>query len=231
MDQRRGPPEKLIERESVRSKCGAGASFAYHMGSTQTDDDFVLLEAGNTEPLESKVTLTKLRLFGHCSRKDGSLEKAINFLGLTDRSKAEKRSPKTKMDWHCDKWLAIEPSKCNCLVQGPRRLASPHTDSHQKSTPIRRYLVSQLVPVPRYDVIEYLCLRHCDLHPYQIWSETMRRGPFDSRMASELSSPSYQCLNLMLATSQIVGIWWILPLQYLSKFHLKIYRAGSWLHY
>ena len=61
-----------------------GASFAYHMGSTQTDDDFVLLEAGNTEPLESKVTLTKLRLFGHCSRKDGSLEKAINFLGSTE---------------------------------------------------------------------------------------------------------------------------------------------------
>ena len=58
-----------------------GTTFAYPMGSTQTDDDFVLLKAGNPEPLESKATLAKLRFFEHCSRKDGSLEKAI-LLGL-----------------------------------------------------------------------------------------------------------------------------------------------------
>ena len=58
-----------------------GATFAYPMNSTQTDDDFVLLEVGNPEQLESKVTPAKLRLFGHCIIKDGSLEKAISLRG------------------------------------------------------------------------------------------------------------------------------------------------------
>ena len=58
-----------------------GATFAYPTNSTQRDDGFVLLEVGNPEQLESKVTPAKLRLFGHCIIKDGSLEKAISLGG------------------------------------------------------------------------------------------------------------------------------------------------------
>ena len=58
IEQRPGPSEKLIERESMRSKCGAGDDFCVSHG--QHANDFVLLEAGNPEPLESKATLAKL---------------------------------------------------------------------------------------------------------------------------------------------------------------------------
>ena len=45
-------------RESMRSKFGAGDDFWVFHG--QHANDFVLLEAGNPEPLESKATLAKL---------------------------------------------------------------------------------------------------------------------------------------------------------------------------
>ena len=65
--------------------------------SVRRRNEWVLQQVGNPESFESTIVRLRLKYFGHCNRKDGSLEKDL-MMGLTAGRRKRRRPPRRWLD-------------------------------------------------------------------------------------------------------------------------------------